>query len=1024
MKQSPAVAALVVIGLSLLGIHCRNVAQERPSRQMGELRSGIVERLGSAEDHEYLLNLQSNETLALVVEQLGVDAVVEVVNPVGRVELTVDSPNGKYGFEQVIFIAADRGSYRLRIHTPVESTSGHYSIKSIERRPATQQDRACIEAYRHSAEAEQLRKESGGTSERLLAAYKHALELRRQAGQPYLLALTLEQTGRMHHDLGDLWAAIECYEEARTLLQEAGDQHKEATVLNRVGLVYRLAGDPERAMLSFEEALAISQKVQDAVGEGVALNNLALWEVSVGEIHRAIVLYKQSQALWHSLGRQELEATAFHNLGSAYSRLGRFAEALDALNRALVIRQEMGRLDKLAGTLVAIGWVEHLSSEHQAAVERFLYAIDLFHQAGSRLGVAAAHDRLGTAYRRLGRNSEAVSSYRTSLEIYRTAGDKAGTAHTVTNLGCLLGDLGKSLQARVALDEACRLFESLGDRAGLAHACYCMGQVEHEDGQLWAARRSLERALGLVDELRFSAWRQGHPHPALSLWQDYSELYVELLMAQHELHPEKSHDERAFEVSDLARARRLYQMLLESQVDIASGVPQDFLESERAIQRQLNVAELRRLSLLKQGAPTNDIADVQITLRELLLELQSIRAKIRMALPRFAELRQPTPIGVGEVRQLLEPGTMLLSYVFGEERSFLFVVTRDRFDSFVLAHRQRLESLAGRCYHGLRNSDQRRAHRQAIENSLRLSKELIGPIMGELGNKRLLVIGDGMMYYIPFAALPLPLTTSGESRELLIDRFEVVHLPSVAVMKALRHRAAERSTPPKTLAVLADPVCSVLDNRLPVTARAAAPPSDNDWRPTFGSLPYTRLEAKSILDMVPQHESLAALAFTASPELVKSGELSRYRIVHFATHGLVNEIHPELSGIVLSMFDENGHPRDGHLRLHEIYALQLPADLVVLSACRTALGQRVQGEGLVGLTHGFFYAGASRLLVSLWDVHDQATAELMASFYRGLFEEQLSPPAALRAAQQRIRLHQRWQAEYYWAGFILEGDWR
>jgi CHAT domain-containing protein len=241
--------------------------------------------------------------------------------------------------------------------------------------------------------------------------------------------------------------------------------------------------------------------------------------------------------------------------------------------------------------------------------------------------------------------------------------------------------------------------------------------------------------------------------------------------------------------------------------------------------------------------------------------------------------------------------------------------------------------------------------------------------------------------------------------------------------QSLRQRAVERVAPAKTLAVLADPVCSPQDDRLPVTVRDADPPPEA-WSPSFISLPHTRREAESILAMVPPPQRLAALDFAAAPELVKSGELRNYRILHFATHGLLDEVHPELSAVVLSMFDEDGRRRDGHLRLHEIYTLQLPADLVVLSACQTALGRRVRGEGLVGLTHGFFYAGASRLVVSLWDVHDEATAELMTAFYGGLLREDLSPPTALRAAQQRMRRQKRWEAAYYWAGFVLGGDWR
>ena len=159
--------------------------------------------------------------------------------------------------------------------------------------------------------------------------------------------------------------------------------------------------------------------------------------------------------------------------------------------------------------------------------------------------------------------------------------------------------------------------------------------------------------------------------------------------------------------------------------------------------------------------------------------------------------------------------------------------------------------------------------------------------------------------------------------------------------------------------------------------------------------------------------------------MVTSAEFGQYRIIHLATHGLLNSTHPELSGIVLSLVDQHGQPQDGFLRLHEIYNLKLPAELVVLSACQTALGKEVRGEGLVGLTRGFMYAGAPRVVASLWKVDDKATAELMKRFYQAMLGEQrMRPAAALRAAQVEMLKQKEWEDPYYWAAFVLQGEWK
>ena len=195
-------------------------------------------------------------------------------------------------------------------------------------------------------------------------------------------------------------------------------------------------------------------------------------------------------------------------------------------------------------------------------------------------------------------------------------------------------------------------------------------------------------------------------------------------------------------------------------------------------------------------------------------------------------------------------------------------------------------------------------------------------------------------------------------------------------------------------------------------------------RSTLSRLPFSRAEAEAVGALVPTKSLLKAIDFRASRGLATGGELSNYRIVHFATHGLLNSEHPELSGLVLSLVDENGKAQDGFLRMNEIYNLQLSADVVVLSACQTGLGKEIKGEGLVGLTRGFMYAGAQRVVASLWQVDDLATAELMKRFYREMLKENLRPAAALRAAQLEMMKQKRWSSPFFWASFIIQGEWK
>jgi CHAT domain-containing protein len=189
-------------------------------------------------------------------------------------------------------------------------------------------------------------------------------------------------------------------------------------------------------------------------------------------------------------------------------------------------------------------------------------------------------------------------------------------------------------------------------------------------------------------------------------------------------------------------------------------------------------------------------------------------------------------------------------------------------------------------------------------------------------------------------------------------------------------------------------------------------------------LPFSRREADAIKSLIPEKEVMLALGFRASVATATSPELSQYRYVHFATHGLLNSEQPELSGILLSSYDEFGKRQNGFLQLHDVYNLKLSADLVVLSACETALGKDIRGEGLVGLTRGFMYAGVPRIVASLWNVDDAATAELMGMFYKAMLTEGKRPADALRTAQVHMWRTNQWSSPYYWAAFTLQGEWK
>jgi CHAT domain-containing protein len=1007
MRRS-ATALLTVAALAAPG--CR-VSPPPPELTAG---SEVAAELRPGETHLYRVELKAAEAFETRVDQHGVDLTVAVLDPGGDPVVEVDSPLGGEGTEHTCFVAAAGGEHRLRIRPLAGSTGGAYTLRLGEIRPATESDRRCLEASRLFAAAEAARY-AGGAIRELLPRYERAERFWVAAGHPFEAAIARRERGVLWGELGDPDAELRCLLAARPLFERAGDARQEVVLLNLLGHRLANAGRLTEAEAVLTEARERAGRAGDRPGEAAALNNLALVARYRGEVHRALDDYRRALDLWEVSGDPRQAATTLLNLGAGYTLLGRYDDALDQLDRARRLAVAAGDSRLEAHVLNAVGWALYQSARSAgtrqvtAAIDRYLEAIEISRAVGAPDVEGEAQDRLGTAYRALDRLPEALSAHRAALAIAEATGDRRGIAHSRANLGWLLEALGRSDEARLELAAACELFRRLDDPDGLAYALAGLASLERRSGNLPAARDLLEQVMTQVQRMRRAARRSGALESPHVLDARYTELYVDLLVELSEA--DLAGDERAlaFEVSDLARAENLYALLLESALRSGEALNTDLVARRDDVELRLEQAPGDG----NGAAGGRPLERPPAALRALLREYDEIEAEIRRSLPGFSEIIDPAPLPLADAQALLDPDTVILSYLLGEERSLLFVVGPDTFASYALPGQEEIEALATAAYEALRYSRHRRTRRQSALATAALSEAVLWPALAGLEAHRLLVIGDGVLHYIPFAALPLPATAGdGRAGRLVIDSYEVVYVPSASVLATLRRREATRDPAPGGLAVLADPVVSGLPGTEPAHADAHT------------RLPHAHREAESIAALLPADQVLLLLDRAATEEQATSGVLAGYRILHFATHAVIDERHPELSGIALSPSSSAARPGDGYLRLHELFTLDLPADLVVLSACRTALGEPVRGDGLIGLTRGFFFAGASRLIVSLWEVPDAATAELMRELYRGILTDRLAPALALRRAQQRVRRNPRWERPYYWAGFVLQGDWR
>ena len=1029
----------------------------------------------------YAIDLAAGQYLHLEVEQEQVDLTVRLISS-GGMELEQRENFGGNSSLPLSFVVLREGSYHIEIRLGEGEKAGaakNYQIKVDPLRPSEPNDQKRITAERADNTGDKLRAEGTGPSRhQAVTQYETALALWSELGDQPRQANTLSSTGRTYYDLGEINKALEFWNRELTLRHALGNPNDEGNVLGSIASAYSRLGDRTKALEYFSLSLERVRSAGDKVNEGLVLSNMGNTYFGLGDVRKSLDYYQQALPLEHGVGSPSAEGATLGNIGIVYSALGEPQKALDYSRQALQLALAAGDLDGQAATLTQIASLYWQLGDWDHALENQKSAVELTKKSGNRSFEAMILNNMGTTYRGLGDLDSALKCHQEALPILHDAG-LPNEAGALQNIGHVYRDKGEFQKASDYYQQALKLFQARGNRRAIAQdlsdtgeASLKLGQTSQalenwsqaletahtagdrlleasvltgiarahiEEGKLAEAQTALDSALAMTETLR-TAWVGADMRAFYSSTvRDRYQLQIELLMRQH-------HEVQAFEASERARARSLLELLSESHADIRQGVDPVLLTQERSLETDLRVKSEQRIRS-QNAALDKDLEGLTVQYRE-------VEAQIRTRSPRYAALTQPQPLTLAEIQeQLLDPDTLLLEYSLGEERSFLWAVSSNSFHTYELPAREKLEAAARQAYAQMSTSHVPGEGMQGA--TLALSHMLLGPISSELVKKRLVVVAEGALQYIPFAALPTP----AQSSVPLIAEHEIVSLPSASTVALLRRENEDRKPALKLAIVFADPVFSRDDPRVEQSAVAAASKaskgsasdlkvadpkalaqnhtapetSDPDslersakdsGLPTFDRLRASRREADTIVELAGKGNAVEELDFDSSRETATSDALSQYRIVHIATHGLLNSRNPELSGLVFSLVDRQGKPQNGFLEAQEIYNLKLGADLVVLSACQTALGKEIRGEGLVGLTRGFMYAGVPRVVASLWKVPDQATTELMQKFYRGILQQGLQPAAALRAAQVSMWKESRRSAPYYWAGFTLQGDWK
>ena len=711
-----------------------------------------------------------------------------------------------------------------------------------------------------------------------LESYSQALPLARAVGERGIEARSLAGLGYVYLRSGERQKALNSFNEALPIARSVGDRISEADALAGLGLIQTDLGDARKGSDYLLQSLPLFRAAGDREGEAVTLNNLGLAYSALSDKQKAFDSFTQALPLARAAGDRSSESKALAGMGVIYVTLGESQKSLDCLRKALSIAREIGDRQNEADALAFLGYAYGRTGDTQKAIESFTRALPILHAVGDRSGEALALALLGFVYLNAGDVLKAQVPFAQALKLAREIGNPMIEAQALNGLSALsLGDpqqsrnyLTQSLalsrgvnnrgseadalnaigftyffsdDPQKALDsfiQALNIYRALNDRQGEAIALVNLALVERTEDNLSEARVHIEAAIAIFESLRTKIINQEGRTSYFASAQDYYKFYIDLLMHMHSEQPLEGYDGEALKASELSRARALLDTLTEANADIREGVDPQLLERERSLQRQLN-ARAQDLMQLPRGPRTGEQAKtIAKEIEALTTAHEQVKTEIRQTSPRYAALTQPQALMPKEIQaQLLDDDTLLLEYSLGSNLSFLWdegdavsylwAVTSDSIKSYEIASRNEIESAARSVYSLLNARNERikgempaqretriaRSDSQIPAAAAALSQLVLAPVAGQLGKKRMVIVADGMLQYIPFAMLPAPTATVGSATpQPLIVEHEIVSLPSASMLPLIRREVAGRKRAPKAVVALADPVFTKSDGRI------------------------------------------------------------------------------------------------------------------------------------------------------------------------------------------------------------------
>ena len=1013
---------------------------------MPEIGKPIEREMKGGETHTYQIPLQAGQFLNLEVTQNGVDVVVLLLSPDGK-KLEVDSPNGNYGPEPIWFVTEAAGNYRLEIKT-LEKTvpNGKYSIKINELRASSPKDKIYVTAQKTLSEAELFwAKDTEESSSKAVKSLEEATRLIQLLDDANQLARINDRIGRIYLSQSILENALKHFFESLKFSEQSGNKDLQARALHKIADVYNDQANYQLAIDYYQKSLNLDELVGFKPGIAANANDLGGVYLKLDEFDKALPLFEKTQKIGEETGSNITLAAALNNIGLVYWSQGNSGKALEYQIKQLALGEEMRNKAIKARAL------HSLANAHPNGDIRLQYlqkALILAEEIKDKRHISMILSDIGVSYS-WNDNQKALEYYQKSLALDESLGLIGELPVTLTNIGAIYNEQGDFERALQVLEKSLAISKQNRTPSAECSTLLEMARVYFNQKNYQKALETAQKAEAIIKDkdIPYYLWNSQNLQGEILLWlkepakarqafqdsiaviekylvrkpiglPEQSKLRREMVASYYELlklQVQENKLEEAFALAERTKAGILLNILQSGKVGIKKAITAQEQEQEKRLKNELVSLNTQISRETGQEKPDKTrLSDLRTQLEKQRLEFEDFQTRLYATHPELKIQRgEMKPVSLVETSELISDNqTALLEFVVAEDKTFLFVLNKVANQSSVSLKVYPIDIKQKDLAQRVENFRSKLAKADLDFQPLArdLFDLLLKPAAAQLqGKNNLIIVPDADLWNLPFQAL------QSTQNRYLIETAALSYAPSLTALKEMtriRKSKANRSASTELLA-FGNPI---------VGKETKQRVNQVFMSERLEPIPEAERLVNNLEKLYGANKSKVFTGAEASEERAKT-ESSKYRILQFATHGILNDASPMYSHLVLSEKTTADANEDGLLEAWEMKDLNLNADMVILSACETARGRVSAGEGVIGMSWSLFIAGAPTTVVSQWKVESASTTELMLEFHRQLLTgKNISKSEALRRASLKLLKTPQYKHPSYWAPFVIVGD--